>query len=289
MRILLLGKYGQLGWEFQRTLPLLGEVTALDRDELDLTQTDSLRTALAGLPWDVLVNASAYTAVDRAEVETDAARRVNADAPRVMAEESQKRGAIFIHVSTDYVFDGTKTEPYLETDLPNPGGCYARTKWEGEQAVQASGGFHFIFRASWVYSLRGDNFVTKVIKWSRQRQELRIVTDQVACPTWSRTLAELISHALFKMLTLGDAWTLERRGLYHLASADYASRYDLACFIVQRLGLPVSVHPALTREFPSPVKRPAFSALASSLFSQTFRLRVPGWREMLALALEEAE
>lgn len=288
MRILLLGKYGQLGWELQRTLPYLGEVTALDRDEVDLVQTDSFRDTLGGLPWDILVNASAYTAVDQAEIETVAARRVNADAPRVMAEEARKRGAVLIHFSTDYVFDGSKSEPYVESDLPNPGGVYGHTKLEGERAVQEVGGAYFIFRTSWVYSMRGDNFVTKVIKWSKQNKEIRVVTDQTACPTWSRALAELVSQALSRMIFMGNDWTIKHCGIYHLASADYVSRYEMTGRIVQRLGLPVEVHPALTREFPSPVNRPAFSALSSSLFNRTFELRVPGWREMLDLALESS-
>ena len=286
MRILLLGKYGQLGWELQRSLTCLGEVTALDRDEVDLLQTDSFRDTLGGLPWDALVNASAYTAVEQAEVEAEAARRINVDAPRVMAEEAKRRGATLIHFSTDYVFDGSKSEPYIESDNPNPSGVYAHTKLEGERAVQEVGGAYFIFRTSWVYSMRGDNFVTKVIKWSKQNKEIRVVTDQTACPTWSRSLADLTSQALSRMMFLGDDWILKHRGVYHLASADYVSRYDLACYVVQRLGLPVVVRPALTNEFPSPVFRPVFSALSSSLFDRTFELRVPGWREMLDLALE---
>ena len=286
MRILLLGKNGQLGWELQRTLPFVGEVVALDKEEVDLVDTDTLREVLGASSWDVIVNASAYTAVDRAEVETEVARKINADAPRVMAEEARKRNAVFIHFSTDYVFDGLKEEPYEETDIPNPGGVYGKTKLEGEQAVQEIGGSYFIFRTSWVYSMRGDNFVTKVIKWSHQKKELRVVTDQIACPTWSRALAELTSHALSRMKNMGKDWMLNHRGLYHLASMDYASRYDLACYVVQRLGLPVGVKSALTQEFPSSVNRPMFSALSSSCFSRVFDVRVPGWREMLELALE---
>lgn len=287
MRILLLGKRGQLGWELQRTLPYLGEVVALSRAEADLAQTDSLRDVLNGLAWDALVNAAAYTAVDRAETEADIARQVNSDAPRIMAEEAKKRNALFLHFSTDYVFDGLKSEPYCETDTPNPSGIYARTKLEGERAIQNTGGLNFTFRTSWVYSMtHKDNFVAKVIQWASRQNELRSVTDQTACPTWARALAELTSLALFRMMQMGGSWTSEHCGVYHLASADFVNRYELTRYIVQRLNLPVTVKPALTQEFPSPVSRPAFSALSSTRFAQIFNLRVPSWREMLDSALD---
>lgn len=286
MRILLLGKYGQLGWELQRTLPVVGEVNAFDRDEIDLIKTDSFRDVLGALPWDVLVNASAYTAVDQAEIEKETAKRVNTDAPRIMAEEARRRAAIFIHFSTDYVFDGLKNQPYVETDLPNPCNYYGESKLEGERAIQDVGGFFFIFRTSWVYSLRGDNFVTNVIKWSNQMKVLRIVTDQTGCPIWARVLAELTSQALCRMISLGSEWTSTHSGIYHLASMDYVSRFDLARHIVHTLNIPVKVMPALTRDFPSPVTRPSFSAMLSSHFTEVFNIRVPAWREMLENALK---
>ncbi len=287
MRILLLGKYGQLGWELQRTLPLIGDLTAIDRDDIDLVNLDSFRHELRNLTWDVLVNASAYTNVEKAEEELETAKRINADAPRIMAEEVNQRKGIFIHFSTDYVFDGLKTEPYIETDQTNPSGIYARTKFDGEKGIEAAGGASFIFRTSWVYSMRGDNFVTKVIKWSGQNKEMRIVTDQTASPTWARTLAELTSQALFQIIQRGPDWDLKHRGIYHLASSDYVNRYELARYIVHRMNIPISIHPALTRDFPSAVERPKFSALSTSLFSEIFNLRVPGWQEMLDLALEK--
>ena len=285
MHILLLGKKGQLGWELQRTLAVLGEVTAWDKEDVDLVSPESLRQALGTLPWDVIVNASAYTAVEKAEVEKETARSINAEAPRVMAEEARKRNATFIHFSTDYVFDGLKAEPYHENDIPNPLNMYGLSKLEGERAVQGVGGAYFIFRTSWVYSMRGDNFVAKVIKLSREKKELRMVIDQTGCPTWARALAELTSHALCRMKHLGAEWTSEHSGLYHLASWDHASRYDLARHIVQFLELPVEVKPALTQEFPSSTTRPPFSAITSAHFSRTFELRVPTWREMLEFAL----
>ncbi len=286
MRILLLGKNGQLGWELRRTLAVLGEVTALDKDEVDLIEPESLRETLAASPWDAIVNASAYTAVEQAEVEREAARKINAAAPRVMAEEARRQNIPFIHFSTDYVFDGSKNEPYTEADIPNPLNYYGQTKLEGERAVQEAGGAYFTFRTSWVYSLRGDNFVATVIKWSREKKELRVVTDQTGCPMWARMLAELTSHALCKMELMGAEWISAHRGLYHLASLDYVSRYDLAQCIVRLLDLPVEVKPALTREFPSPVARPSFAALSSSHFCRVFGIRVPAWREMLEFALE---
>jgi dTDP-4-dehydrorhamnose reductase len=286
MRILLLGKYGQLGWELNRTLPYLGEVIAIDRDDLDLSRLDLFRDFLGDLKWDVLVNASAYTAVDQAEIEREVAGRINADAPRIMAEAARNRGAVFIHFSTDYVFDGQSNNPYIESDAPHPINAYGQTKLVGEQAVQDIGGDYFVFRTSWVYGMRSDNFVTKVIKWSKQGKPIQVVTDQTGCPTWSRALAEMTSQALYKMIIMGKDWITEHRGIYHLAGADYASRYELACRVVDKLALPIVVTPSLTKEFPSNAKRPVFSALSSSLFSKTFDIRVPDWREMLDLALE---
>jgi dTDP-4-dehydrorhamnose reductase len=286
MRILLLGKFGQLGWELKRTLPFLGDVIALDRDDIDLSRLDSFRDFLGGLRWDVLVNASAYTAVDQAEAEMEIAGRINTDAPRIMAELARNRGAVFVHYSTDYVFDGRKNNPYVESDSPHPINAYGQTKFDGERAVQEIGGDYFIFRTSWVYSMRSDNFVTKVIKWLKQGKAIQVVTDQTGCPTWSRALAEMTSQALFKMLIMGKDWITEHRGIYHLAGADYASRFELACRVADGLALPVVVTPSLTEEFPSNIRRPAFSALSSSLFSKTFNIRVPVWSEMLDLALE---
>ncbi len=285
MRILLLGKNGQLGWELQRTLPLLGDVFALDKEEIDFAKTHTLRETLNTSMWDLIVNASAYTAVDQAEAEREIARKVNVEAPRVMAEEAKKRNALLIHFSTDYVFDGLSEKPYTEKDIPNPQNAYGRTKLEGEQAIEEVGGRFFIFRTSWVYSLRAANFITRVIKLAHQQEELRAVTDQTGCPTWARMLADLTTHVIDKTTTLGLEWTSSRYGIYHLASQEYVSRYDMVCFIVQQLGLPVRVKPALTQEFPAPAVRPPFSALSSSYFCEVFDLRVPAWHEMLRLAL----
>jgi len=182
MRILLFGKNGQLGWELQRTLAPLGEIIAWDVDELDLTRVESIGPAIREAAPQIIVNASAYTAVDRAEQEPELAHLVNAAAPAIMAQEAERLGAWFLHYSTDYVFDGEKSSPYVETDEPNPINVYGRSKLEGEQGVLAADGISLILRTSWVYSLRQESFVTKVLGWARQQETMRVVDDQVGSP-----------------------------------------------------------------------------------------------------------
>ena len=291
MHILLLGYIGQLGWELRRTLAPLGEVRCLDYPEIDLRQAGSLREVVRSHYLDVIINATAYTAVDRAETEPEVALQINARAPGLLAEEAFARGIGLIHYSTDYVFDGTKGEDYCETDLPNPLGVYGQSKLEGEQAIQQVGGNYLILRTSWVYSLRRDSFVTKVLSWARQQSVLRVVTDQVANPTWARMLAEITAQ----MLAIGSedlpGWLAERRGLYHLAGSGRASRMEWAQSILRldpkrEEQLVKELQPALTSEFPTPAKRPLFSALNCDLFTQTFGLRMPPWEDALRMAME---
>jgi dTDP-4-dehydrorhamnose reductase len=286
MHILLLGKNGQLGWELHRTLPVLGTISAAGRENVDLSDPIDLQRFLRIQPWDVVINAAAYTAVDRAEIEKEKALKINADAPRLIAEEAYKRNGIFIHFSTDYVFDGNKEEPYTEQDSPNPINYYGETKLAGERAIQDVGGTYYIFRTSWLYNLRGENFVTKVLQWANKKNELHVVIDQYGCPTWSRILSELTSQALSKMLYSGMDWTHAQAGIYHLASVDHVNRYELACAIIAQLGLGVDVKPSLTRNFPSPAFRPRYTALNSEKICEIFGLRTPPWIEMLELALK---
>ena len=192
-KILLFGKTGQLGWELERTLAPLGEVCALGPDELDLTDLDALARKIDEVRPGMIINASAYTAVDRAEQEPDLAMLLNEKAPALMAEAAKGLGAPFIHYSTDYVFDGTKDSAYTEGDATNPLNVYGQSKLKGEQAIGQVGGAHVILRTSWVYSLRGDGFVSKVLSWARKQETLKIVTDQVGSPTWARMLAEVTS------------------------------------------------------------------------------------------------
>jgi dTDP-4-dehydrorhamnose reductase len=198
MRILLLGKNGQLGWELHRTLQPLGKVFAVDYPEIDLTSPDSICKTVREYQPELIINAAAYTDVDRAESETEIAVAVNGRAPGLLAEQAQTICAGLIHFSTDYVFDGKKGSPYIETDTPNPINVYGRSKLEGEQSVSQVNGSYLILRTSWVYSLRRESFVTKVLRWSREKQTLRIVSDQIGSPTWARMLGEITAQMLAK-------------------------------------------------------------------------------------------
>lgn len=291
-RIFLLGKYGQLGWELERTMATIGEVISLDYPEIDLTQPDQISDAVRQTQPAVIVNATAYTAVDRAESEQENARALNARAPRILAEEARKMGAALIHYSTDYIFDGSKKKPYLEMDSPNPLSIYGQSKLEGELAVQGVGDAHLILRTSWVYSLRRECFVTKVLEWSRHQEILRVVTDQVSNPTWARMLAEITAQLLAKAGTDPVGWLRERSGLYHLAGGGYTSRFEWARAILQHdphqdEQLTKQILPALTAEYPSPAKRPRFTALNCDLFASTFDLRMPDWQDSLILAMAD--
>ncbi len=293
MRILLLGHGGQVGWECRRTLAPLGEMLTADYPEVDFTQPERLPALVERLRPQIILNAAAYTAVDRAESEPEVARRVNALAPGVLAESARQVGAAFVHISTDYVFDGSKGAPYTEEDPPHPLSVYGQTKWEGEQAVQQAGGAYLILRTSWVYSLRRESFVHKVLEWARQKETLRVVEDQVAGPTWARMLAQAISAVLAQALASGDApaWLKERSGLYHLAGKGWCSRYQWACEILrldprreeQRAR---EILPARTAEFPAPAERPLFSALEIGKFERTFGLTLPPWSQALEMAME---
>src|SRR4030095_14644640 len=257
MKIVLIGKNGQLGWEFQRILPILGEVISLDRTELDLSDIQAIQKILGELKPHLLINASAYTEVDLAEKETDLAMKVNALAPGVMAEISRKLNAVLIHYSTDYVFDGRKNAPYTESDQTNPLNVYGQSKLIGEENIKQAGHAYLILRTSWVYSLRGNSFVNKVLKWSRQKENLKIVSDQISSPTWARMLAEVTSFALAQNKKDLYETIHERRGIYHLAGSGYTSRYDWAKQILandpqQSEQIVQAIDPALSEEFPTP-------------------------------------
>jgi dTDP-4-dehydrorhamnose reductase len=290
-RILLFGKYGQLGWELQRALATLGRVQAIDYPEIDLVDSQSLRLLIREARPRVIVNATAYTAVDKAESEAEIAMAINAQAPRVMAEEATQIGAALIHFSTDYVFDGAKGSDYIESDPPNPVGVYGQSKLAGEQAIQEGGGAYLILRTSWVYSLRRDSFVTKVLKWSRGQTKLRIVSDQVGNPTWCRMLAETTAQLLAQAGPDPAPWLNERRGLYHLAGSGKASRFEWARAILtydprREEQVVQELLPAKTSDFPTPARRPLHSALDCKCFESTFGLRLPPWEEALRLAIE---
>jgi dTDP-4-dehydrorhamnose reductase len=286
MRILLLGKNGQVGWELRRALAPLGELTALDYPEIDLANPVATRRLVRQVRPQVIVNAAAYTAVDRAESEVELARSVNTTAPGILAEAAVELGAALLHYSTDYVFDGEKGSDYTEQDRPKPLNQYGLSKLLGDQAIQQAGGAYLILRTSWIYSLRGDSFVTKLLTWAGQGRSLRIVTDQVGCPTWCRMLAECTAQ----LLALGGkdpaGWMRERRGVYHLAGSGRASRFEWANAVMSGRPRVVEVLPALSAEFPTPARRPFHTALDCTLFFDTFGLRLPDWKIALSLALE---
>ena len=291
MRILLLGKNGQLGWEFQRTLAPLGELIALDWPEVDFTKPDTLRALVRSTQPQVIINAAAYTAVDRAETEIEICRAINAEAPAVLADEARQQRAAFIHFSTDYVFDGKKGTAYLEEDAPAPLNTYGKTKLEGEQKVQQLGESYWIFRTSWVYSLRRDSFVSKVLEWSRKNKTLKIVSDQVGGPTWCRMLAEISTLALAQGHQDPFEWVKQSSGLYHLAGSGYASRLEWAQEILKldpqpNQQLVEEILPAHTSEFPTPAVRPLYTPMNCTRFERTFHLSLPPWKTALKLMME---
>lgn len=290
MRILLTGAAGQLGRELKRSLACLGDVIARDRQQLDLAQAEALRTAVRTAAPTVIVNAAAYTAVDKAETEPPVADAINALAPAILAEEAKRLGALLIHYSTDYVFDGSKAAPYTEDDAPNPLAAYGHSKLAGELAIAASGCRHLIFRTSWVYGLHGANFLKTMLRLGRRScetgEELRVVDDQFGAPTWTRHLAD------------ATALILARRevpnGLYHLAGAGETSWHGYADAIfaeAQRSGLmdksPV-LHRIASANYPLPAPRPANSRLDCAKFRRDFDLALPDWRTGLIDCLADA-
>jgi len=290
MKILLFGKFGQLGWELERTLACLGSLTTLDYPEVDFKQPRALAQIVREAAPDLIVNAVAYTDVDKAEDEPEIARAINAISVGVIAEEARKRKAPIIHYSTDYVFDGTQGKPYIEDDATNPINIYGRTKLEGELAIRQAGGAYLILRTSWVYSLRKGGFVNKVLEWSRKQETLRIVDDQVGSPTWARLLAEASTMTIARGMSDLDGFYTTKTGIYHLAGNGMASRYEWAKKILESdpdrsSQTARDVLPAKSVDFPTPAARPSFSALDCMKFERAFGVILPSWQESLRLAL----
>lgn len=290
-RILVIGKQGQVGWELLRTLAPLGQVIALDRGTLDLSNSDSIRAAVRDIRPTVIVNAAAYTAVDKAESDTQLAMAINANAPGVMAEEAKKLSAMLVHFSTDYIFDGTKSTPYDEADRPNPLNAYGWSKLAGEDAIKAIGGDFLIFRTSWVYGWRGKNFLLTMLRLAKERSELRVVKDQVGCPTWSRMIAEVTAQVIGR-LKYHPGFIREIGGIYNLSSEGQTNWYDFARAILRRLetesGRPApNVIPIATEEYPLPAKRPRYSVLSKRRLCEVLEIEVPRWEDSLDLCLDE--
>jgi dTDP-4-dehydrorhamnose reductase len=272
LRILLTGANGQVGWELRRTLAPLGELTALGRAELDLRDAVRIREAVRASNPDVIVNAAAYTAVDKAESEREAAFAVNAGAPGVLAAEAKRSGALLVHYSTDYVFDGAKPAPYVEEDEPNPVNAYGASKLAGERAIAASGCRYLILRTSWVYGPRGANFYLTMLRLARERPELRVVDDQVGAPTSSLAIA----RATAQLLRPGA------HGLYHLSAAGKTSWCGFARAVLEGAGITTPVVGIRTEDYPAPAKRPRNSRLDCSKLRKETGVALAPWEEGLA-------
>lgn len=293
-RILLLGRTGQVGWELNRSLLPLGEVIAPSRAEADFSRPESLRQIVRNAGAEIVVNAAAYTAVDKAESEESLAHLVNADAPTVLAEEASRSNAILVHYSTDYIFDGTKPEPYVEDDKPNPINAYGRTKLAGEQNIQNVGCKHLIFRTSWVYSSRGQNFVKTILRLAQQRDELRIVADQVGAPTSARFIADVTSQILSKIQPTDSLRAAEASGAYHLTPFSFTSWHGFANAVLEaeKSSLRNSINlrklvPITTAEYPLPAPRPKNSRLNCDKLRTRFGIHLPHWEVVARLCLGE--
>lgn len=299
MKILLLGKNGQVGWELQRSLGVLGEVVALDHDSAELcgdfTHLPGLAQTVRRVQPQVIVNAAAHTAVDKAESEPELARTVNALAPQVLAREAASQGAWLVHYSTDYVFDGRGSAPWKESDAPAPLSVYGQTKLDGEQLIAASACRHLIFRTSWVYGTRGGNFARTMLRLAAEREELRVIADQIGAPTGADLLADVTAHAIRHLLPPMRHNHLTLPGIYHVAAAGETSWHGYARFVLQeaqRLGAslkagPEQVLPIATQDYPTPAKRPHNSRLDTTLLQNTFGLALPHWQPGVVRMLSE--
>jgi len=285
MKILLLGKDGQVGWELQRALAPLGELRALGRLDADFARPETLRAPIAAFGPDMIVNAAAYTAVDKAESDAATAHNVNALAPGVLAEEAAARGAWLVHYSTDYVFDGTKEGAYVEGDATNPLSVYGRTKCEGEERIRATGARHLILRTSWVFAPRGGNFAKTMLRLAKERESLNVIADQHGAPTGAELIADATALALHRLRDAGPAASA-MSGTYHLAAAGTTTWHGYAQHVLaealaqgaQLRAGPQAVLPIATEAYPTPAARPRNSRLDTRLFETTFGLQMPDWR-----------
>lgn len=285
MKILLTGASGQVGYELERSLQGLGEVVALDRARMDLSDLDQVRDVIRAVRPGLIVNPAAYTAVDRAESESALAFRINAEAPEVMAREARALGAAMVHYSTDYVFDGSKVGAYVETDATGPLNVYGKSKLAGEQAIAAAGIPHLILRTSWVYGMRGSNFLLTMLRLAKERDALNVVSDQIGAPTWCRTLADSTALTLAQARGAGQAWWERNSGVYHLSSQGQTSWYGFTEAIVAAAGLECTLTPISSDEWPTPAPRPRNSLLDTGKLRARF-CTIPQWQDALRLCLE---
>jgi dTDP-4-dehydrorhamnose reductase len=294
MNILLLGKDGQLGWQLQRSLAPHGNLFACGRGECDLSDPERIRSVVRQIKPAVIVNATAYTAVDKAESESGLAYRINAEAPGVLAEEAAVLDALLVHYSTDYVYDGKKPAAYVETDLCDPQSVYGRSKLAGEEAIRAVAGKSLIFRTSWVFGEHGGNFVRTILRLAREKESLNVVDDQVGSPTPAALIAT-VSGLVLALLRHGQVLEKGESRLYHLAAARPVSWCELARVVVERAGLlpgfdlrlkAVDIRAITTAEYPTPAIRPANSRLDCSRLERDFGLQMPDWQPYLLRMLQ---
>ncbi|HLH09390.1 MAG TPA: dTDP-4-dehydrorhamnose reductase [Terriglobales bacterium] len=301
LRILLIGNVGQVGWELKRTLSTLGDVVDIDRPGIELTSADSIRKVIRQNSPQVIVNAAAYTAVDKAEDESELAMGINATAPAIMAEEAKVSGAAFLTYSTDYVFDGAKQGPYTEEDQPNPLSAYGRSKLAGDEAVRDAGGSYIIFRTSWVYGARGKNFLLTMMKLVAEREVVKVVDDQIGAPTWSRSLAEATAQVIAQRAngranhssTVAERFA-DVKGVYNLTSDGRTSWFGFTEAIVNEmraLGREslARVLPITSAEYPVRAVRPKNSVLDNSKLKNTFGLTMPQWDDALSMVVDELQ
>ena len=280
MRTLVFGNNGQVGTHLLRVLPALGETVAVGREQADLTDPAALESVIADARPDVVINAAAYTAVDKAESEPELALAVNGEAPGIMARAAKRAGAVFVHYSTDYVFDGTAAAPYGEDSPTHPLGVYGRTKRAGEQAVAGAGARSLVFRTAWVYSLHGHNFLNTMLRLAKERDHLRVVDDQVGSPTFAGAIADATVAVLTKMQNGAGA---DATGVYHMTCAGQTSWCGFARRIFELAGVnSVQVDAITTADYPTPAARPAYSVLSNAKLAQVFDVRLPSWEQALA-------
>lgn len=284
MKILLTGSTGQVGYELARSLQGVGEVVAVDRQQMDLADLDQVRRVIRTVQPKLIVNPAAYTAVDKAESEPALAFRVNAEAPALMAEEARLLGASMVHYSTDYVFDGSAAAPRVEDDATGPLNVYGASKLAGEQAIAAAGIPHLIFRTSWVYGMRGKNFLLTMLRLARERDELRVVADQFGAPTWSRTIADVSAQVLAQAHAGGREWWVQNRGVYHLTAQGQTSWYEFTRAILEEAGIDCRVLPITSADYPVPARRPEYSVLSCERLMARF-CHLPDWKQALQLCM----
>jgi len=293
MKILLFGKEGQVGWELQRSLLTVGDIIASEQHELDFENPDDVRGWVRRHAPDIIVNAAAYTAVDQAETEPEKARRINADAVGVLAEEAKRLNAWLVHYSTDYVFDGEKNGPYLEDDRPNPLSVYGRTKLEGEVRVRDCHAKHLIFRTSWVFAARGKNFAKTMLRLAKEREKLTVIADQHGAPTSAELLADVTALALHRVILNQQCSDLS--GTYHLVAGGETNWHDYARYVIsvaREKGMalktaPEHIYPIKTEEYPLPAKRPKNSRLSVSKITGAFGVQLPDWHHQVRRLIDE--